>query len=67
MTSPEFNKLTAEKFTERLKQENFATKADISDFVKKTKNFKLKNLNKKITPNNSKHLLFENEFKKTTR
>ena len=32
---PEFNKLTAKKFTARLKQENLATKDGIFDFVKK--------------------------------
>ena len=33
-TTLEFTKLTAENFTARLKQESFATKADIADFVK---------------------------------
>ena len=36
ITTPEFNKLTAEKFTARLKQGNLASKKDISALVKKT-------------------------------
>ena len=65
ITTPEFNKLTAENFSARLKQANLATKGNIADFVKKT-NFddKLKNLYKKVTSNKSKHVLVENELKK---
>ena len=68
ITTPEFNKLTAENFSARLKQANLATKGNIADFVKKT-NFddKLKNLYKKVTSNKSKHVLVENELKKNTR
>ena len=33
--TPEFNKLTAENFTARLKQENLTNKGDIADSVKK--------------------------------
>ena len=36
ITTPEFNNLTAENFTARLKQANLATKDDISDFLKET-------------------------------
>ena len=36
ITTPEFNKLTAENFAARLKQINLATKSDIDNFVKKT-------------------------------
>ena len=55
ITTPEFNKLTAEKFTARLKQTNVATKGDIDYFVKKTDfHDKLKNLNIKATSNESK-------------
>ena len=36
ITSPEFNKLTAENFTATLKEASLATKGDIADFVKKT-------------------------------
>ena len=35
-TTQEFNKLTKENFTARLKQENLATKADIANFVRET-------------------------------
>ena len=36
ITTPEFNKLTAESFTARLAQANLASKGDIANFVKKT-------------------------------
>ena len=52
ITTPEFNKLTAESSTARLKQVKLATKGVIADFVKKTDfHGKLKNLNTKITSN----------------
>ena len=35
-TTQEFNKLTSENFTARLKQANLANKIDIANFVKKT-------------------------------
>ena len=35
ITTPDFNKLTAETFTAGLKQANLATKDDIDNFVKK--------------------------------
>ena len=64
ITTQEFNKLTSENFTARLKQANLATKAEIADFVKKTDfDDELKNINK-ITSNKTKHVLVENEFKK---
>ena len=63
-TTSEFNKLTAENFTARLAQDNLESKNDISNFVKKTKKLKLKNLNKKFTPNKEKQVLIKNEFKK---
>ena len=48
----EFSKLTAEKFTERLKQANLVTKGDIADFVKQADfDDNLKNSNKKVTLN----------------
>ena len=37
ITTQEFNKLTSENFTAKLKQENLASKNDITNFVKKTK------------------------------
>ena len=40
ITTPEFNKVTAENFTARLTKANLVTKTDFDD--------KLKNLNKKI-------------------
>ena len=36
ITSPEFNKLTAENFAARLAQANLVSKNDIANFVKKT-------------------------------
>ena len=36
ITTQEFNKLTAEDFTARLKQANLGSKSDIANFVKKT-------------------------------
>ena len=36
MTTQQFNKLTSENFTARLKQANLASKNDIANFVKKT-------------------------------
>ena len=56
ITTPEFNKLTAENFAGRLAQANLVTKTDFND--------KLKNLNKKINSNKTKYLIVENEFKK---
>ena len=48
ITTPEFNKLTAENFTARLKQANLLTK---TDFDKKLTSF-----NRKITSNKTKYL-----------
>ena len=56
ITTPEFNKLTAENFAARLAQANLVTKTDFDD--------KLINLNRKITSNKTKHLLVENQLKK---
>ena len=45
ITTPEFNRLTAEKFTSRLARVNLAIKSDIANFVKKTDfDEKLKNV-----------------------
>ena len=56
ITTQEFTKLTSENFAARLKQVNLATKNQIADFVKQ-KDFdnKLKNINKKLTSNKTKH------------
>ena len=56
ITTPEFNKFTADVFDERLTQANAVTKTDFDT--------KLISLNKKINSNKTKHLLVENEFKK---
>ena len=56
ITTPEFNKLTAENFAARLVQANLVTKTDFDN--------NLSSLNNKITPNKTKHLIIENEFKK---
>ena len=65
ITTPEFNKLTAEIFAARLVQADLATRSDIASFVNKTDfDEGLKNLNKKVRSNKTKHLLVENEFKK---
>ena len=55
ITTPEFNKLTAEFFAARLAQANLLTKTDFDT--------KLTRLNKRINSNKRKHLLVENEFK----
>ena len=52
ITTQEFNKLTSEKFTARLKQANLVCKSHIACFVKKTDfDDKLKILNKKVSSN----------------
>ena len=56
ITTPEFNKLTAENFAARLAQADFVTKADFDN--------KLLDLNRKIVSNKTKHLIIENELKK---
>ena len=48
ITTPEFNKLTAEHFAARLKQVNLVTKTDFDN--------KLTSFNKQIIPNKTKHL-----------
>ena len=57
ITTPEFNKLTTEKFKARLKQADLVTKTDFDN--------KLESLSKRITSNKPK--LVENELKKTTK
>ena len=56
ITTPQFNKLTAENFAESLAQANLTTKTDFD--------CKLSSLNIKITSNKTKHLLLENQLKK---
>ena len=49
ITTQEFNKLTADNFAARLKQEDLTSKNDIADFVKNTDfDEQLKNYNKKL-------------------
>ena len=57
ITTPEFNDLAARVFAARLKQANLVPKTDLDD--------KLKSINQKINSNKVKHLLVENELKKT--
>ena len=59
ITTPEFSKLTSEKFTTRLKQAN-SSKSDIPNFVNKTDfDNKLSNFNKRINLNKTKNVLVE--------
>ena len=63
VTTQEFNKLTSANFAARLAQGNLASKNDIAVLVKKTDfDKKLKNLNKNVTSNNTRHILVENEL-----
>ena len=57
ITIPEFNNLTAKVFDARLKLANLVTKTN-SDI-------ELKKISDRITSNKSKHLLVENELRKT--
>ena len=53
----------SEYFVTRLAQLNLTSKNDIGDFVKKTDfDDKLKNLNKNVTSNKTKHRLVENKL-----
>ena len=56
ITTPNFNKITAEKFTATLEQANLVTKRDFDD--------EPSSFNEKINWNKRKHLLVKNEFKK---
>ena len=60
MTTPEFNKLTAENFAARLEQANLASKSDIANLVNKT--ILIISFNKRINSNKTKHVLVENEL-----
>ena len=62
ITTQEFNKLTSENFAARLAQANLASKNDIAALFKKTDfDDKLKNSNKNITSDKTKHVLDEGE------
>ena len=63
ITTREFNKVTIETIASRLAEVNLASKTDIANLVRKTDfDDKLKNLNKKVTSNKTKHVLVENEL-----
>ena len=63
VTTQEFNKLTSANFAARLTQGNLTSKNDVAVLVKKTDfDKKLKNLNKNVTSNNTRHILVENEL-----
>ena len=63
ITTQEFNKLTSDNFTARLKQANLARKTDLANFVNKTDfDNKLLSFNKRINSNKTKHVLVENEL-----
>ena len=59
ITTPEFNNLAARVFTARVAQANLVTKTDFDT--------RLQDISKRITSNKSKHLLVENELKKTAK
>ena len=56
ITTPEFNTLAADVFNARLAEVNLITKTYFDA--------KLSSLNRKITANETKHLLIENKLKK---
>ena len=68
ITTQEFNKLTSDNLTARLKQANLGIKNDFANFVKK-KDFhdKLKSSNEKVTWNKTKHVLVENILDKLSK
>ena len=58
-----FNKLTSEKFSARLAKANLASKNYIFALLKKTDfDEKLKDLNKNVTSNKTKHVLVKNKL-----
>ena len=63
----EFNKLTEDNFVAKLAQAKLATKDGIADFVKETDfDQKIKNLNKKVISNKTKHVLVEKKLTELT-
>ena len=63
ITTPEFNKLTAENVAARLKQVNLASKTDITNFVNKADfDNKLLSFDERINSNKTKHVIVENEL-----
>ena len=55
ITTPEFNKLTSERFTARLKQTDLVTKSDFDE--------RLTSINKRITSNKTKYLKLQKKLK----
>ena len=63
ITTPEFNKLTAENFAARLKQANLAGKTDITNSVNNADfDNKLLSFDKRINSNKTKHVPVESEL-----
>ena len=56
VTTPEFNKLTAENFAERLAKANLV--------IKRNFDYKLSGFNERINTNKTQHLIVQNELKK---
>ena len=68
ITTGKFNKLMADNFAARLKQASLATKTDIDDFVEKTGfDGKLKNSNKNVISNKTKHIDIEKKLTDLTK
>ena len=57
ISTRECSKLTSQNVSERLAQSNMVSKNDVDDFDNK-----LKNSNKNVTSNKTKHVLIENEL-----
>ena len=63
ITTPEFNKLTAENVAARLKQANLASERDSANFLNRTDvDNKLLSFNKIISSNITRHVLVENNL-----
>ena len=64
-TASEFNELTAENLTVRVKQANLTTETNTAGVTNETDfDDKLKKLNQKVTSNKGKHAVIDNEWKK---
>ena len=68
ITTPEFNKLTSEKFAARVKQADLTSKGGITNFVNKTDfDNKLSGFNKIIDSNKTKHVTVEKELNEVSK
>ena len=57
ITTQEFNKLTSENFSVRLKEANLPTKNDIVHFIRKNYfDNEVTNIDKKVTSNKTRHV-----------